>query len=101
MDERRKDSYFFMRLERDKCFIVSFATLACVILSLSVGLAMGKETVYTHFLYIPILLAAVWYYKKAIYVALFLSAIHILVTYAASGFTIGPYIRAATFMLME
>ncbi|MCD6456184.1 MAG: PAS domain-containing sensor histidine kinase [Methanophagales archaeon] len=100
MDERRKDSYFFMRLERDKCFIVSFATLACVILSLSVGLAMGKETVYTHFLYIPILLAAVWYYKKAIYVALFLSAIHILVTYAASGFTIGPYIRAATFMLM-
>ena len=100
MDERRRDSYFFMRLERDRCFIVSFATLACIILSLSVGLAMGKETVYTHFLYVPILLAAVWYYKKAIYVALFLSAIHILITYSASGFTLGPYIRAATFMLM-
>ena len=95
-----KDSYFSMRLERDKCFIVSFATLACVILSLSVGLAMGKETVYTHFFYIPILLAAVLYYKKAVYVALFLSAIHILITYSSSGFTIGPYVRAATFILV-
>jgi len=97
---KEKGKLFFMRLERDKCFIVSFATLACIILSLYVCFTTGKETVYTHFFYIPILLAAVWYYKKAIYVALFLSAVHILVTYAVSGFTIGPYIRTAIFLLM-
>ncbi|MGB2840914.1 MAG: ATP-binding protein [Halobacteriota archaeon] len=63
-----------------KFLILFFAVSACIILAVFVGFIMNKTIVYTHFFYIPILLAGVWYRKKAIYVALFLSFFYVLVT---------------------
>lgn len=60
-----------------KSIILFFTVLACVIIT--VYFASEGETgahtylFYTHFFYIPILLAGVWYHKKAVYIALFLS----------------------------
>jgi len=63
-----------------KFLILFFAVSACIILAVFVGFIMNETIVYTHFFYIPILLAGIWYRKKAIYVALFLSFFYVLVT---------------------
>ncbi len=60
--------------------ILFFAVLACAILTFYFA-SKGETRVYTHLFYIPILLAGVWYRKKAIYIALFLSFFYIIVTY--------------------
>jgi PAS domain S-box-containing protein len=60
--------------------VLSFAA-ACALLAFYLGVFTGETRVYPHLFYIPIILAGVWYRKKALYVALFLSAIYILVTY--------------------
>lgn len=65
----------------DYKFLILLSTvLACTILAFFVGFIKNEITVYTHFFYVPILLAGVWYRKKAVYIALFLSFIYILVT---------------------
>jgi len=69
-----------MRKSKNQLSILLFTIVACVILAFYVGLIRGEEIVYTHFFYIPIILAGVWYHRKAIYPALFLSIVHILVT---------------------
>jgi PAS domain S-box-containing protein len=67
-----------------KIIILFFTVLACVITTVYFA-SEGETGVYTHFFYIPILLAGVWYHKKAVYIALFLSFFlsisYILVTY--------------------
>ncbi|MCK4475638.1 MAG: hypothetical protein KAU16_02830 [Methanophagales archaeon] len=65
----------------DYKFLILLSTvLSCTILAFFVGFIKDETIVYTHFFYIPILLAGVWYQKKAIYIALFLSFLYILVT---------------------
>ncbi|MGB7532243.1 MAG: PAS domain S-box protein [Halobacteriota archaeon] len=76
-----KRNIFGIKRDNNKILVLLFAILACVVLSLYVGFIRGEEIVYTHFFYIPILLAGVWYRKKAIYAALFLSIVYILVTH--------------------
>jgi len=73
----------FADIEREKMksLIVLIAILACVILDVHVTFIMGKEIVYTHFFYIPLILAGVWYHMRAIYVAIFLGAFHVLTTF--------------------
>ena len=60
-------------------FILSFASLACVILALYFA-SRGTTIVYTHLFYIPLILAGRWYKKKAVYLALLLGAAHIFMT---------------------
>ncbi|MBE0515976.1 MAG: PAS domain S-box protein [Methanophagales archaeon] len=60
--------------------VFSFAG-ACALLTFYLGVFRGETRVYPHLFYIPIILAGVWYRKKAIYVALFLSGVYILVTH--------------------
>jgi PAS domain S-box-containing protein len=80
----------FAGIEREKIksLILLIAILACVILDVYVTFVMGKEIVYTHFFYIPVILAGVWYYMKAIYVALFLGAFHVLTTFIFMDFSL-------------
>jgi len=63
-----------------KVLILISTVLACTILAFFVGFIKDETIVYTHFFYIPILLAGVWYQKKTVYIALFLSFLYILVT---------------------
>jgi len=60
--------------------ILSFA-LACALLAFYLTIFKGETRVYPHLFYIPVILAGMWYGKKAIYVALFLTAVYILATY--------------------
>ncbi len=55
-----------------RILILFFTVLACVLITAYFA-SEGETGVYTHFFYIPILLAGVWYHKKAVYIALFLS----------------------------
>jgi len=61
-------------------FILSFASLACIILALYFA-SRGTTIVYTHLFYIPLILAGMWYKKKAVYLALLLGAAHIFMTF--------------------
>ena len=65
-------------------YIVLISTIAaCAILDVYVTFIRGEEKVYTHFFYIPIILAGIWYYRKGVYIALFLGAFHVLTTLIA------------------
>lgn len=70
---------FCIKLENK--FLVLLSTIvACVALALYIGLVKGETVVYTHFFYIPVVLAGVWYYRKAVFIALMLGMLYILVT---------------------
>jgi PAS domain S-box-containing protein len=66
------------KLEKQKIIALNAAILACIIIDGFATYVVGKETVYTHFFYIPLILAGLWYYRKAVYTAIFLGALHIL-----------------------
>jgi hypothetical protein len=53
-------------------FILLVIILASIVLTLYVNVILGINAVYTHFYYVPIILAGVWYHRKAIYLAVFL-----------------------------
>jgi len=55
----------------------------CVFLGFYAGFLLGIDYIYMHFFYIPIIFAGLWYYKKAVYVAVLFGIIQIL----ASDFT--------------
>lgn len=81
-----KGHSFCLKTERNRLLILLFTIAACVALAFYVGFIRGEEVVYTHFFYIPVILAGMWYYRKAAYVALGLSVVHILVTYFSPQF---------------
>ena len=81
--------------------ILAAIIVLCVLITLYVNLLLGVEVVYTHFYYIPIILAGLWYYKKAIYLAMFLGICHILIGYIPDGtFDPGTFIRAGMFIVV-
>ncbi|MCD1294007.1 hypothetical protein CUJ83_03235 [Methanocella sp. CWC-04] len=65
------------KFEKYKELALGIILLFNVFLALFVNLYLGIEIVYTHLFYIPIILAGIWYHKKAIYVALCLGLFHI------------------------
>ena len=79
-----KGHAFGLKTESNRLLILLLTIAACVALAFYVGFIMGEEIVYTHFFYIPVVLAGIWYYKKAIYPALFLSIVHISVTHLST-----------------
>ena len=82
-------------------FLILLSTvLACAILAFFVGFIREETIVYTHFFYIPILLAGVWYRKKAVYIALLLSSVYILVALLSPQTALSAHIfeRSAIFV---
>jgi len=73
-----KGHTFGLKSKTNRLLILVFTIAASIALAFYVGFMRGEEVVYTHFFYIPIVLAGMWYHKKAIYVALFLGIISIL-----------------------
>ncbi|MGA2121387.1 MAG: hypothetical protein ABSG49_05015 [Methanoregula sp.] len=49
----------------------------------------GITIVYTQFYYLIIVIAGIWYGKKAVWVALFYGSLHVMVTYILTG-TLSP-----------
>lgn len=84
---------------KDASFIL-ILTLALLI-TITINVLLGIESVYTHLFYIPIILAGMWYHKKAVYIAVFLGIIHVLANYSLyHALTLSPFIRAAFFIFI-
>ena len=84
-----------------KVLVLSFAIVACVILAFYVAFVIHTTIVYTHFFYIPLILAGMWYKKKAVAVALFLGIVHILVTHLSPlPLSVDVFGRAVIFIVV-
>ncbi len=83
-----------------------FITLLAIILlllfiSVFVHVLYGREIVYTHLFYLPIILAGLWYHRKALYVAAFLGVFHIGLNFLHEGvLTSSTIMRAFLFCLI-
>ncbi len=60
-----------------KFVILVLLVLACLMLSLYFAYYRGETGVYTHVFYIPLILAGVWYKRKAVYLAILLGVTHV------------------------
>ncbi|MCD1293913.1 hypothetical protein CUJ83_02735 [Methanocella sp. CWC-04] len=84
-----------------RLIILGSLLLLCILLTIYVNIYLGIDIVFTHLFYIPIILAGLWYRKKAIYVALFLGLFHVISNVIISG-TVMPnsLIRAIIFVIV-
>ncbi len=84
-----------------RLMIIGALTLAMLIVAFNINIILGIDVIYTHLFYIPIILAGIWFHKKAVYLALFLGAFYILINYMVDGaFIYGTFFRAAFFLLI-
>lgn len=98
MDKRR---HALSVILANKAFLVLFSFLACIFVALYAGLFLGVAIIYTHLFYIPILLAGIWYPKRAVFIAVGLGLLHILVTYFSPlPLSLNEFARTAIFALV-
>lgn len=72
-------------LHQPKPYTFALLIVIGLILELVVHFWLGISVVYTHFYYLIIVLAGLWYGRKAIWIALFFGILHVAVTYIALG----------------
>ena len=93
-------SSYAVKLEH-RLIIICLLTLAMLFVAFNVNVILGIDVIYTHLFYIPIILAGIWFHKKAVYLALFLGAFYVLINYMIDGsFVYGTFFRAAFFLLI-
>lgn len=81
--------------------ILSISITICIALAFIVNVINKTEIVYTHLFYIPILMAGIWYKRKALYVAGILGVVHIGFDFFSShNFTISSFLRTAIFFVV-
>jgi PAS domain S-box-containing protein len=84
-----------------KAIILSFLTLVCIALTLVVNWYGHEDTVYTHIYYVPILVAAIWYHRKAVLLAAFFGLVHIVVNLGQVGLgDPSMFLRATMFLFV-
>lgn len=89
-----------------KLSIFTLVVIACIIISLVLDYYAPGANVYTHLFYIPVILAGVWFNKKAYYVSAAIGAVHIWIEYSkAHELVLDPIIRvmalfATTFVVV-
>lgn len=72
----------------------------CIALEAGVHLFMRTAIGYTHIFYILLVLAAVWYYKKALFVAAALVAVTFITSFVVGDFNWATLLRAAMFLVV-
>jgi signal transduction histidine kinase len=94
--------YFFQYLSsRKKAVIFSLAVLLGIALELYIHLFLRISIVYTHYFYIVIILAGLWYYQRAVYIALFFGALQVLVSWVILGYpSLDSFLRAIMFCIV-
>jgi hypothetical protein len=99
MDESR-DLLAIARWRQNQALLL-FVIAVCILATLYVNVVMGTEVVYTHLFYIPIILAGVWYHRKAVYLALFLGLAHVAIGLYLNGhFVQSTLVRALIFIVV-
>jgi len=68
-----------------KTYALALLILTGLLLEIVVHFWFRIEVVYSHFYYLIIVVAGLWYGRKAIWIALFFGCLHIAVTYSLTG----------------
>jgi PAS domain S-box-containing protein len=88
--------------ERVKIATIALCLVSACVLTYWFHVVRGTGTVFTHFFYIPILLAAVWWKRKGVWVAVFLAALvvgsHMSLRVGVE--TANDYVRAVMFIVV-
>ena len=72
-----------------------------IFLEIVLHIGYGISVVYTHFYYLIVVAAGVWYGKKAIWVALFFGGLHVAVSFIIGGlFPIDALLRAVMLLVV-
>lgn len=89
-----------------KLSVVTLVVIVCIILALLLDYYAPGANVYTHLFYIPVILAGVWFNKKAYFVSAAIGIVHIWLEYSKSPESVlDPIIRvmalfATTFVVV-
>jgi signal transduction histidine kinase len=70
---------------KSKALLLILLLVLGLVLEFVVHYVLRISVVYTHLFYLIIIIAALWYQKKVVWVALFFGVLHILVTYLVQG----------------
>ena len=88
-------------LARYKPVVLGVILGISVLLEILVHLILKIDVVYTHFFYIPIVLGAIWYGTRGIFVALFLAILLLSGTFYADGtLETDSLVRASIFLVV-
>jgi HEAT repeat protein len=84
-----------------KQIILSALIGISLLLELIFQFYIGINVVYSHFFYIPIVLAAIWYGKRAVFLAIFFGVMHITGAFYDTGMiTTDALLRALMFVIV-
>jgi len=88
--------------ERNRILVMTILLSICVFLTFYFHGVRGIGTVFTHFFYIPIIFASIWWKRKGIIAALFLAILLILSRIFMSGnvSAINDFLRAPLFIVV-
>jgi HEAT repeat protein len=93
-----------LKLERFRDYripVLGILIAVSLFLEIFVHWYLGISVVYSHFFYIPVVLAAVWYGKRSVIVALILGSAHLAGTYYSAGAVdTGSIVRALMFVVI-
>ena len=82
-------------------YLIGLLVTASTLVALYVNLFLGIDTVYTHLFYVPVVLTAIWYYWKAVYLSVFLGALHICMGLYLTGYVVpGTMVRMFTLLIV-
>ncbi|MDD1706781.1 MAG: HEAT repeat domain-containing protein [Methanoregulaceae archaeon] len=89
------------RLEDYKLIVLVVLVMISLLLEVIVHWYLGVEVVYSHFFYIPIVLGAVWYGKRGVFIAFVLGAALLAGTYLTTGaINMDSVLRALMFVVV-
>jgi PAS domain S-box-containing protein len=87
--------------ERMKILTLIILAVICISLEILMHIYLGVSIGYTHFFYVLLVLAAIWYQKKAVILAVILAITHIAVGYFIMGESVwAPALRGAMFVIV-
>jgi signal transduction histidine kinase len=84
-----------------KILITSAAVLACAVATVILGYFAGESVIYTHFYYVPVVLAAIWYRRNGLIVPFILVAFYFVSVGASeNGLGTNDYLRGAAVIVV-
>jgi signal transduction histidine kinase len=78
---------WWQSLATPRPYAFTLLILAGIFLEFVVHYVFGIAIVYTHFYYLVIVVAGLWYGRRAVLIALFFGVLHITITYLLTGMT--------------
>jgi len=100
-EQTRMQAWWLGLSSQPRLLIFIALVTAGLILEIVLHLGYGISVVYTHFYYLIVVAAGVWYGKKAVWVALFFGGLHVAVSYIISPvFPLDALLRALMLLVV-